>query len=61
MGAVEIIQAASIGINALLGLIAKFRGQSGMTDDQIAALFDVHGPETTAAIKGYLAALPPVS
>lgn len=61
MDYVALIQAAAVGINALLGLIAKLRANSGLTDDQIAALFDQHGPETTAAIQGYLAALPPAA
>jgi len=56
---IEIINLAATGINSLLKLIAGFRSQSGMTDDQIMALFEQHGPETQAAIQGYLDALPP--
>jgi hypothetical protein len=54
---IAIINAAAIGINALLQLIGNIRAQSGLTDDQIMASFDQHQPETKAAIAGYLTAL----
>jgi hypothetical protein len=54
----EIINLAGVGINSLLKVIGNLRGQSGMSDDQIMALFEAHSPETKAAIQGYLDALP---
>lgn len=55
---VAIINAAAIGVNALLSVIANLKAESGLTDDQIAALFTQHGAATQAAIQGYLDALP---
>ena len=57
MNPLEIIQAASIGINALLQLIGSIKAQSGLTDEQIAEQFTAHGEATKTAIKGYLEAL----
>lgn len=59
MDPVAIINASAIGINALLSIIANVKAESGLTDDQIAAMFAQHGEATRVAIAGYLAALPP--
>lgn len=55
---VQTINAAVIGINALLQVIANLRAQSGLTDDQLADMFKQHGQATHDAIAGYLANLP---
>jgi hypothetical protein len=57
MDPVAIINASAIGINALLSIIANVKAESGLTDDQIAAMFAQHGEATRVAIAGYLAAL----
>lgn len=56
---VQTINAAVIGINALLQVIANLRAQTGLTDDQLADMFKAHGQETHDAIQGYLSSLPP--
>lgn len=55
---VAIINAAAIGVNALLSIIGNLKAQAGLTDDQIAEMFASHGDATKAAIAGYLANLP---
>lgn len=58
MGAVAIIQAASVGIGALLQVIAKAKSASGLTDEQIMEEFQQHDQATQQAIAGYLANTP---
>lgn len=57
MEPVQIINAAVIGINALLQVISNLKAQAGLTDEQLAAMLEQHGSATTDAIKGYLASI----
>lgn len=57
MEPVQIINAAVIGINALLQVISNLKSQAGLTDEQLAAMLEQHGVATTDAIKGYLASI----
>jgi hypothetical protein len=55
--ALEIIQLASVGINALLGVIEKAKASAGLTDDEVMAEFQQHSAATQQALAGYLAGL----
>lgn len=58
MNPITTINAAIIGVNALLEVITHLKGEAGLSDDELAAMFAAHGEATKSAIAGYLAALP---
>ena len=61
MDPITTINAAIAALDAILNIINQIRGQSGLSDDAIAAAASAQVTTNTAQIQALLASLPPVA